>query len=328
MTTNNIKSKQELKKIGTYIRNKWNVFLTRQDDDVLKRAILKTTSSKNKCPNEKHMERLLLYTYDLGTAIMDYYRNHQCNNHGYSTRKSLQETNAAIIDQLQKRLHTHEWTVVLKTLIVFHRLMKDGSATFQSEISVHISVFTVSKMKDLSDAFYGRSLHRFIQRYAMALEERVKVSNLISKEAGSFCNIDDLMKWKYYALRKGRNVVAIVGYLFSELETIIKLPLYPKTIDNPVVVLAWMFLAQDAKRLIHLISDSIMYLIDRAAELSKEEQDSLILAVERYNESISQVYGIFATLQSVSPVFGEAVRLRKVPIETLRGAFRTEPQHE
>ena len=327
MTTNNIKQKQDLKKIGTFLRNKWNVFLTRQDDDLLSRAILKTTSSKNKCPNEKHMERLLLYTYELGSVIMEHYRSRCSGRHG-KCKRSLYEANKIVIDRLEKRLHTHEWTVVLKTLIVFHRLMKDGGTNFQLSLGSHIGVFNVSNMKDLSDRVYGRSLHRFIQRYAMALEERVKATGTISREAGTVCNIDDIVKWKFYALQEGKNIVSIIDALVAQLKSILSLPFYPSTIDNPVVALAWMFLAQDAKRLVHLLSDSIMYLMDKAESLTKEEQQSLLTSIEKYNDAIEGISNLFERLHSTTPVFGEPAHLRRVPTAKLCETLERESNQE
>ncbi|KNH04379.1 clathrin coat assembly protein [Perkinsela sp. CCAP 1560/4] len=316
MSTNDVKNAQDLKKIGTYLSNKWKVLLTRHNEDLLSRAILKVTSPKSKCPNEKHMERLLLYTYELGSVLMEYSR--ALRSGGYSKdKRSLHEINSKIIDELETRLHTHQWTVVLKTLIVLHRLMKDGSSGFQQVLCSRNGIFCVSKMKDLSDVYYGRSIHRFVRRYAMSLEERLTTTREISTQLGTFCNLDDFSKWKTYILTSKEDIVWILPSLLSYLESILQILIYPNTIDNPVVALAWMFLAQDIKQVVHLLSEVILIYIE-SRPIKQESREILLTAVERYNMGIENAQTLLTRLHQVSPAFGFPTRLQTVPMDTLQ----------
>ncbi|XP_042040451.1 putative clathrin assembly protein At4g25940 isoform X2 [Salvia splendens] len=81
------------------------------------------------------------------------------------------------IHALSKRLSkTRSWIVAIKTLIVFHRIFREGDKSFKEEL-VHISrrgnIFQISHFKDDSSPL-AWDCSSWIRTYAMFLEERLE----------------------------------------------------------------------------------------------------------------------------------------------------------
>eukprot|EP00051_Salpingoeca_urceolata_P001027 m.38089 g.38089 ORF g.38089 m.38089 type:complete len:105 (+) comp11151_c0_seq1:151-465(+) len=68
----------------------------------LVKTLIKATDSSLEEPKRKHVESLLMFTHRPEIATRD------------------------VVEGLFKRLEEPGWVVVLKTLLVFHRLMRDG----------------------------------------------------------------------------------------------------------------------------------------------------------------------------------------------------------
>ena len=107
----------------------------------LARSIVKVTSHSSKPISDKHINRLIDASHDPTTSTW-------------------------IVSELEKRLHSHEWIVVLKALLVLHKFLKSGLHTITEKICQQESLFHISHFKDLTKH------SRFIKSYARYLEER------------------------------------------------------------------------------------------------------------------------------------------------------------
>ncbi|KAG6386599.1 hypothetical protein SASPL_151767 [Salvia splendens] len=118
-------------------------------------AIVKATNHVESPPKERHV-RNIFAAVSLGSPRADV---------GYC------------IHALSKRLSkTRSWIVAIKTLIVFHRIFREGDKSFKEEL-VHISrrgnIFQISHFKyDSSPLAWDCS--SWIRTYAMFLEERLE----------------------------------------------------------------------------------------------------------------------------------------------------------
>ena len=110
----------------------------------LERSLVKVTSHSTKPVSEKHMSRLL-------TAAQ--------GDQG-ETRTTW------MLGELEKRLHNHEWIVVVKSLYVLHTMIKRGSAAMTDTICHKQGIFHISHFKDMTEH------SRFIKKYSRYLEER------------------------------------------------------------------------------------------------------------------------------------------------------------
>ena len=246
---------------------------------------------------------------------MDY--SHSRPHGGYkSNQMSQHDTNMDILFKLEKRLHTHQWTVVLKTLIVFHRLIKDGSFGFQQVVYSQPGLFCVFKMKNLADGIYGRSMHKFIRKYAIVLEERSKMTREVSILTGTLSNIDEFSVWKTFILDPNIDHQKISVCLLGYLESILNIQVYSNTMDNSVVALAWMFLTQDVRKTVHLLTEIALNCI--SLNDGSQITTSLLAIFQRYNQALDAAHRLLVSLHQCSPLFKSPKRLQMIPVEKLR----------
>ena len=112
------RTSNDAKKAGGYLKEKFTIGISRVTGDEVSRSIMKTTSHMLKAPKDKHLQRLLSAT------------------HGHCSADSLEKHKdmaAYIVEELEKRSHTHNWIVVLKTMITSHHMLIDGSLSTTSD---------------------------------------------------------------------------------------------------------------------------------------------------------------------------------------------------
>lgn len=89
---------------------------------------------------------------------------------------------AYCIHALARRLaKTHNWTVALKTLIVIHRLLREGDPTFREELlafSLRGRILQLSNFKDDSSPI-AWDCSAWVRTYALFLEERLECFRII-----------------------------------------------------------------------------------------------------------------------------------------------------
>eukprot|EP00047_Mylnosiga_fluctuans_P005341 m.239925 g.239925 ORF g.239925 m.239925 type:complete len:343 (+) comp13571_c0_seq1:40-1068(+) len=114
----------------------------------LEGKVIKATDSSMDVPKAKHLEAILLFTH-----LPDY-------NQG------------KIVDALLARSKHHSAVVVLKALIVFHRLLRDGHERFSQYLVTSTTFFDLEAFVDSStpDAL---SMSGFIQAYAAYIELKI-----------------------------------------------------------------------------------------------------------------------------------------------------------
>ncbi|KAI4357610.1 hypothetical protein L6164_001548 [Bauhinia variegata] len=118
-------------------------------------AIVKATNHVECPPKERHLRKILLAT----SAIRP--------------RADV----AYCIHALSRRLaKTRNWTVALKTLIVIHRLLREGDPTFREELlnfSLRGRILQLSNFKDDSSPI-AWDCSAWVRTYALFLEERLE----------------------------------------------------------------------------------------------------------------------------------------------------------
>ncbi|KAL1568182.1 putative clathrin assembly protein isoform X1 [Salvia divinorum] len=129
-------------------------------------AIVKATNHVESPPKERHV-RSIFAAVSLASPRADV---------GYC------------IHALSKRLSkTRSWIVAIKTLIVFHRIFREGDKSFKEEL-VHISrrgnIFQISRFKDDSSAL-AWDCSSWIRSYAMFLEERLECFRTLNLDLDS-----------------------------------------------------------------------------------------------------------------------------------------------
>ncbi|XP_021909889.1 putative clathrin assembly protein At2g01600 [Carica papaya] len=123
-------------------------------------AIVKATNHVECPPKERHLRKILLAT----SAIRP--------------RADV----AYCIHALSRRLaKTHNWTVALKTLIVIHRMLREGDPTFREELlnfSQRGRILQLSNFKDDSSPI-AWDCSAWVRTYALFLEERLECFRIL-----------------------------------------------------------------------------------------------------------------------------------------------------
>lgn len=118
-------------------------------------AIVKATNHVECPPKERHLRKIFIATS--------------------ATRPRADV--AYCIHALSRRLHkTRNWTVALKTLIVIHRLLREGDPTFREELlnfSQRGRILQLSNFKDDSSPI-AWDCSAWVRTYALFLEERLE----------------------------------------------------------------------------------------------------------------------------------------------------------
>ncbi|KAK5583003.1 hypothetical protein RB653_004593 [Dictyostelium firmibasis] len=114
----------------------------------LDRTVIKATRHKLRIPKEKHVRKLIIYTHERLGPIGDLYQS------------------------LLKRMEQPDWIIVLKTLIVFHRVLSGGNIRFLEDLTHRGNVFPLARFTDMTST-QAHQQSVFIRRYSSYLEEKV-----------------------------------------------------------------------------------------------------------------------------------------------------------
>ncbi|XP_078182128.1 putative clathrin assembly protein At5g57200 [Carex rostrata] len=118
-------------------------------------AIVKATNHVECPPKERHVRKIFLAT----------------------TASRPRADIAYCIYALARRLSkTHNWTVALKTLIVFHRLLREGDPSFKDELLSYSSrgnILHIANFKDDSSAL-AWDCSAWLRTYALYIEEKLE----------------------------------------------------------------------------------------------------------------------------------------------------------
>ncbi|XP_027361087.1 putative clathrin assembly protein At2g01600 isoform X2 [Abrus precatorius] len=127
---------------------------------------------------------------DLDVAVVKATNHVECPPKERHLRKILFATSAVrpradvayCIHALARRLaKTRNWTVALKTLIVIHRLLREGDPTFREELlnfSLRGRILQLSNFKDDSSAI-AWDCSAWVRTYALYLEERLECFRIL-----------------------------------------------------------------------------------------------------------------------------------------------------
>ncbi|KAH9597190.1 AP180 N-terminal homology (ANTH) domain protein [Trypanosoma melophagium] len=294
----NERDTNELKRGGGYLKEKAIIGLSRVTGDELNRAIMKTTSHMLKAPKEKHMQKLLAATYG-------HYKNDSRNG------KSICDH---IVSELEKRLHTHNWIVVLKSLVTLHRLMTDGSSEVIDSIQRNRSIFCARNAKDLSESVEGSIQSAFIRQYFRYLEERASSQQSI----GNMNRIESVEFSSYLRSLDVNSLAPPFQILLGQLASLVEIEYREAIVDNFCTLEAYQRLVNDGKVLYQLLSDRIIFILDGFSDFPLEKKKVWLRLYKEYNVIAENLRSFFNSILDSSKVFAQPPpRLKPLPVSLL-----------
>ncbi|CAD2219986.1 clathrin coat assembly protein [Angomonas deanei] len=284
----------DVKQSAGYFKEKAIVGLSRVTGDDLNRAIFKTTSHMLKAPKEKYMQYLLAATY----------------GHCRKPEKNGRPICEYIVRELEKRSHTHNWVIVLKSMVVFHRLLTDGSDEVVRYICLYQHIFSFNRIKELRTSMDGAEQNEFIFQYVAYLNSRCSMQ----KELGDYRRVETKEFEEYYQSLNVNTLYPVFQSLLQGLNALASIVFREYIINNFCTYEAHQLLIRDGKNLFQLLSKSVIFILGGFTEFSIPQKRSWIVNYRLYDEVARKLKIFFDSMLNSSKVFTEAIpRLKPLP---------------
>ncbi|CAG9574469.1 putative clathrin coat assembly protein [Leishmania major strain Friedlin] len=284
----------DTKQSAGYFKEKATIGLSSFSGDEIVKAILKTTSHLLKAPKEKYMQKLVAASY---------------GQYGSGLREGL-PINEFIVRELEKRSHTHNWIVVLKTMVSFHRLMCDASDSMVETICYYRHVFRASNIKNLADTADGAGQAYFIAQYMTYLEERCVMQSALGK--GRRVEIREFEE--YLETLNAKSLQPVFEILLRLFEAVPAVEYREAVVNNFCTLEAYQLLVRDGKQLFQHLAKRVIFILDGFEDFSLPEKRRWFDLYRRYASAFASVKQYFDSMLCSSRVFLEPVpKLKPLP---------------
>ncbi|KAG2264535.1 hypothetical protein Bca52824_071614 [Brassica carinata] len=207
---------------------------------------------------------------------------------------------AYCIHALSRRLHkTRNWTVALKTLIVIHRLLREGDPTFREELlnfSQRARILQLSNFKDDSSPI-AWDCSAWVRTYALFLEERLECFRVLKHdtEAERLPKSTPGQDKGYSRTRDldGEELLVQLPALQQLLYRLIGCRPEGAANHNHVIQYALALVLKESFKVYCAINDGIINLIDKFFEMPKHEAMTSLEIYKRAGQqarSLSEFY--------------------------------------
>ncbi|GAM28829.1 hypothetical protein SAMD00019534_120050 [Acytostelium subglobosum LB1] len=225
----------------------------------LERASIKATRHKMRVPKEKHVRRLINYTNERVGPIGDLYMS------------------------LLKRLEQPDWIIVLKTLVVFHRLFQQGSGRFIEDLSHRGMVFPLVRFTDMTST-QAHQQSVFIRKYSTYLEEKIfayRESKLeFEKESYSSkgLSIEQLLN---RIPKMQRQFDALMGTHVDEV------------CDNIITINAFELLLKDSFKMYCNLNDAVLNVLEQYFNMTKRDATTALGIYKTFMRETNDIINFF-----------------------------------
>eukprot|EP00126_Sphaerothecum_destruens_P008929 Sdes_comp20386_c0_seq1m14297 len=212
----------------------------------LLKSIKKATNSELVVPKRKHLN-----------FILD------------ASRTSDSSVVSNICDQLFHRITSKDsWINALKSLIVFHHLMRDGAKAVLDHMSHSRFSFRLRDYMDKKNPL-GYEMSLFIRKYSAYLEEKIAVYvNLghdFVREAHGFNG-----KYLHERAVEG-TLLHVLECIQNQIDALLAVDIQARDLSNPCVLNAFSLLLKDMIKLFVALNDSVIHILERYFELGVNE---------------------------------------------------------
>lgn len=284
----------DAKQSAGYFKEKAVIGLSAFTGDEIEKSILKATSHMLKAPKEKYVQKLVAASY---------------GQYGNRLKEGV-PLNEYIVRELEKRSHTHNWIIVLKTMVAYHRLLCDASDDMVETICYFRNVFNQSHTKNLAETNDGAGQAYFIAQYMTYLEERCAMQTALGK-----CRRIEIPEFEEYLKSlNADSLQPVFEALLRLLEALSAVQYREVIVNNFCTMEAYQLLIKDGKRLFQLLAKRVIYILDGFEELTLPEKKRWFDLYRRYDSAFLSLKAFFDSILHSSKVFVEPVpQLKPLP---------------
>jgi hypothetical protein len=256
----------------------------------IKSAVKKATRTSWSPPKEKHVKRLVLATF---------------------ARDGIEE----IITQLHRRFTKNNWVVILKTLMVFHKIMREGDQFFMESLKnkAH-ALFALRNFTGNPNNVYVI----FVRKYAKYLDEKVSVFRLLNMQFE-----------KHHDAFKTASVDALIKQvpkLQSQFNALLNCRLRGQYIGgNTLIIAALMMMLRDSLTVYPMLNSGVLALINVFTKLRRSEAEKVLEIYKLFVRETDALIAMYEVGRSFARNLPEINKVATHLIETFTKHIATLP---
>uniref|UniRef100_A0A1D1ZEY6 ENTH domain-containing protein C19F8.03c n=1 Tax=Anthurium amnicola TaxID=1678845 RepID=A0A1D1ZEY6_9ARAE len=210
---------------------------------------------------------------------------------------------------LDYRLKEPSWTVVFKSLLVVHILIRRGT---NDKVLNHLvrypGLLNVSGFKDKS-GIHGAEQHKNIHSYAIYLEEKVAVYRELKVDFTKVANVERLRK-----LTVSKGLLREVTILQRQLRTLLNCKFFLDEIDNEITLFAFSLLVKDLLVMFRSVNEGVISVLDQYFEMSKIDAKEALQIYKTFVKQTEKVVDYLGAAKKIQDRLGVDIpNLRHAP---------------
>lgn len=233
------------------------------------KSVKGATKIKLAPPKAKYVEHILLSTQTGEAGVAEVYRT------------------------LQNRLRDSTWTIVYKSLIVVHLMIKDGAK------DVTLSYLAASPRSRLAlNTFTDvQTQGANIRRYSDYLLARTLA---FADTKVDYCKIAALERVKNLSIDKG--LLRETGAIQDQIRALLKCDFFSKDTENDISLMAFRLITQDLLDLYAAMNQAVMNVLSRYFEMSRVDAERAIALYKTFTKQTDQVVQFLSIARSYENV--------------------------
>lgn len=201
------------------------------------------------------------------------------------------ETLENVIQALCERLKEQSWTIVFKTLIVFHVMLKEGAP--------NTTIVALSQRPRILEVLKASSLlaqGKNIYNYSRFLSERAKQYGRLGVD---YAQVGDAPKKKIREMKLENGLLRNVEGIQAQLRRLIKCQFVAEEIDNDIAITAFRLLVGDLLVLFKAVNIGVINVLEHYFEMGHHDAAQSLRIYKTFVNQTEDIINYLSTARSL-----------------------------